>query len=501
MKILHLLCLSLLSLPMWAQQDVASEQLKSHWERELGTAQAITAAYTQGRELIAVADTDDKMALYRYNDCYMIWYSGEYILKHKGVAEDIPALCEAVPASIPLNDANITNFLKQWKQPAQLIDHFFMVKALRKGDPFDAARDGITASVRFPIRALNDNDYAKLHEVIAHGTPFIQTLYLQKMKFLFQNGGCSKELEELRSCIEHSVPAGELKEEILTLYRQYAPIMNGRPAPAFTLKDAEGKEHSFDEFRGKVLVIDVWATWCCSCLEKMPKFMKLRDEFKGNNEVQFITVSIDRKKARAKWLKTLEKQGMDGMLNLMPDMDCTSPFEEAYHVVGVPRYIIIDKQGRLVTAYAPSPGEEMKQLIMQALQPKKVATGTKGGTNFEDITFEEALQKAKKRNKPLFVDCYTKSCGPCRWMAQNIFPQKICGDYFNPNYVCIKKDMEVDDGLDIARRYKVMMYPTYLVINPDGSLLCEMLFGRVSDPNLLVEKVKEAVLQASSPKE
>ena len=57
------------------------------------------------------------------------------------------------------------------------------------------------------------------------------------------------------------------------------------------------------------------------------------------------------------------------------------------------------------------------------------------GTNFEDLTFQEALAKAKTTGKKLFIDCYTKTCGPCKYMTSNVFPQEIVGDYFNEHFV------------------------------------------------------------------
>ena len=71
------------------------------------------------------------------------------------------------------------------------------------------------------------------------------------------------------------------------------------------------------------------------------------------------------------------------------------------------------------------------------------------GIKFENITYKEALAKAKKTNKLVFIDCYTKTCGPCKYMAKNIFPQKECGDFFNPRFVSIMKDVEEGDGVEI----------------------------------------------------
>ena len=116
------------------------------------------------------------------------------------------------------------------------------------------------------------------------------------------------------------------------------------------------------------------------------------------------------------------------------------------------------------------------------------------GTNFEDLTLKEALQKAKDNSKKLFIDCYTKTCGPCKYMLKFIFPLKECGDYFNNNYICIMKDMEEGEGIDIAKNYNVQIYPTYLILNHDGTLYCRLDGGSVSSPKEnFVQKVKNAI--------
>lgn len=121
-------------------------------------------------------------------------------------------------------------------------------------------------------------------------------------------------------------------------------------------------------------------------------------------------------------------------------------------------------------------------------------TWAQEGIRFENLSFAEALTKAKAEGKRVFIDCYTKTCGPCKYMAKFIFPQKECGDYFNPLYVCIMKDMEEGDGLEIAKRYKVRMYPTYLIVEPDGTLCAFFDGGAVKDPSLFVQKIKDVLM-------
>ena len=100
------------------------------------------------------------------------------------------------------------------------------------------------------------------------------------------------------------------------------------------------------------------------------------------------------------------------------------------------------------------------------------------GVHFEDLTLDEALAKAKAENKLVFMDCYTSWCGPCKWMATEIFPQKEAGDYFNPKFISVKYDMEKGEGLKLKDKYKPSGYPTFFIIRPDGSIQHKMCGGR-----------------------
>lgn len=99
------------------------------------------------------------------------------------------------------------------------------------------------------------------------------------------------------------------------------------------------------------------------------------------------------------------------------------------------------------------------------------------GVNFRDITLEEALQQAKNENKLVFMDCYTSWCGPCKQMTNQVFPQKAAGDYFNPRFVCVKFDMEKGVGIELAKKYEVHAYPTFLMIRPDGTIQHRLVGG------------------------
>lgn len=94
------------------------------------------------------------------------------------------------------------------------------------------------------------------------------------------------------------------------------------------------------------------------------------------------------------------------------------------------------------------------------------------GMKFEEkVTWQQVLEKAKSSGKPIFVDAYTTWCGPCKWMAKNIFPGDSAGSYYNANYINVKMDMEKGEGVDFAKKYEVRFYPSYLFFDKDGNLV------------------------------
>jgi thiol-disulfide isomerase/thioredoxin len=96
------------------------------------------------------------------------------------------------------------------------------------------------------------------------------------------------------------------------------------------------------------------------------------------------------------------------------------------------------------------------------------ATPAAAQIEFRDTGFDEALRQARQEGKPLFVDCYTVWCGPCRYMADNVFTLPAAGEWFNARFVCVKIDMEKGEGPELASRYRVAGYPTFLVVGTDG---------------------------------
>lgn len=93
------------------------------------------------------------------------------------------------------------------------------------------------------------------------------------------------------------------------------------------------------------------------------------------------------------------------------------------------------------------------------------------GINFESTTWNEILTKAEKENKLIFLDAFADWCGPCKWMAKNVFTNDTVAQFFNENFINAKIDMEKGEGVGIAQTYGVRAYPTFLFIDGNGQLV------------------------------
>lgn len=118
------------------------------------------------------------------------------------------------------------------------------------------------------------------------------------------------------------------------------------------------------------------------------------------------------------------------------------------------------------------------------------------GVSFQHISFAEAIEQAKASRRMIFMDCYTSWCGPCKYMAEQVFTLEKAGDYFNSKYVNIKVDMEKGEGKELAERFAVQAFPTFLLIDTTGTVK-----GRVEGAGKLEEfiiRVEKALDEKSS---
>ncbi len=142
----------------------------------------------------------------------------------------------------------------------------------------------------------------------------------------------------------------------------YSKLKKGSASPKFNYPDTNGKNVSLDDLNGKYVYVDVWATWCAPCKREIPFLKKLDTEYQ-DKDIVFVSLSIDKMEHKDKWLKMVKDEQLQG-IQIMADKEWNSDFVTAYNIKGIPRFILIDKEGNIVDANAPRPSNpNLKELL------------------------------------------------------------------------------------------------------------------------------------------
>ena len=111
----------------------------------------------------------------------------------------------------------------------------------------------------------------------------------------------------------------------------------------------------------------------------------------------------------------------------------------------------------------------MKSLIVAALLTATLCTRADEGVRFTTITtWQQALDRAKAEQKPIFLDAYTDWCGWCKVMDSQTFSDSAVAAIMNASFVNVKMEMETGEGIDVAMKYRISGFPTFMVFSPDG---------------------------------
>jgi thiol-disulfide isomerase/thioredoxin len=165
-------------------------------------------------------------------------------------------------------------------------------------------------------------------------------------------GEIEKMVNQFRSIYPSSSHIPKLETTLLSLEN----LKEGASVQDFTFVDLEGNPISLSQFKDKVIYLDLWASWCGPCLNtfktKTPDFeKKLRDR----QDIVLMYISIDEK--QEPWKNYLEKNPMRGV-HLFAGRGFEADIMKYFKVWGIPRYLIIGKDNKLVSPNAPRPGDE-----------------------------------------------------------------------------------------------------------------------------------------------
>lgn len=142
-----------------------------------------------------------------------------------------------------------------------------------------------------------------------------------------------------------------------SLYRAYEVTDFAKFAYDFSAEDNQGKVVHLSDFKGKMVVIDTWATWCHTCVANLPYFDSVAALYKDNPRIVFVTLDYSEMVTEDSLKKFEKDHGMESVTNLIVPAGERSGFDKGYAVTGIPRYIAVDCNGRLLSAWLPLPSD------------------------------------------------------------------------------------------------------------------------------------------------
>jgi thiol-disulfide isomerase/thioredoxin len=263
------------------------------------------------------------------------------------------------PRSISPSPSELSDFLRQFVKP----EKYCNAGLLSLGESIDLLGLYVTANFMLSSDQVRDSIQKSLQKRCSF-------FCNDTIKGAFIVSGLSR----YRFYDEFTVNVSPVKQYLLTSVqleaydeklKQFDTLLRaGKPSLNFQLPDISGKKVAMSDLKGKIVLVDVWATWCVPCRAEIPHLKKLEEELGLN--VVFVSISVDKKEDREKWTKFVEKEQLGG-IQLFAGED--KSFDDFYKVNAIPRFMVFDKEGKIVDVDAARPSEpELKTLLYNLIQ-------------------------------------------------------------------------------------------------------------------------------------
>lgn len=148
----------------------------------------------------------------------------------------------------------------------------------------------------------------------------------------------------------------EYKNKVQKTYLKLTELNKGRKIPDFYFTDIKGNKIGISNFKGKKVYIDIWATWCVPCRAEIPHTQKFIEENKGIKNVVFLFINF--KDNKESWIKY---DGIKSGLNMFADYEQTNKMESLFEINGIPRHMLVDKNGNIIDIEFTGTLEELKK--------------------------------------------------------------------------------------------------------------------------------------------
>ena len=173
--------------------------------------------------------------------------------------------------------------------------------------------------------------------------------------------------EEIIALVKQLVKDNDLLNTLSKHIDLVNKLKAGQPFPALpALTDLNDKEVKYEQLplKGKLLFIDIWATYCPDCRKELPALETLQEDYK-TEPITFVSISVDRDKEA--WKAMVKEKKLCG-IHLYASPETKELFKELYDLRSIPRYMLIDEKGNIINANLPMPSDKnLKELITATL--------------------------------------------------------------------------------------------------------------------------------------
>jgi thiol-disulfide isomerase/thioredoxin len=193
-----------------------------------------------------------------------------------------------------------------------------------------------------------------------------QSLLAFNVKFWLGMHGITPETDSIFSDFKEAYRQSEYLAALNKTYAEFLALAPGNPAPGFEGLTRDGKMVSIKSLRGKIVYIDIWATWCGPCVAEIPSSINLQQKLAKEEGVQFLNVSLDQN--RSDWEKFLDRNNDWTGIHIIIGPEKINSLYDDYKLPGLPAYMLLDQAGKIIDLKAPRPSdEELEMKIRQLL--------------------------------------------------------------------------------------------------------------------------------------
>lgn len=220
---------------------------------------------------------------------------------------------------------------------------------LKKKDPYKQLNEDYTDRIKVLIRAYKDKP------VVVYALGFLnweknQDIIMPILKNLNEKYPWFKEAMEFQKDMEDKIAQANL-------------LKPGKPVPGVSYPDLSGSLKNFEQYKGKILLIDFWASWCGPCRAAVPKVKKIYAQYKDKG-FDIVGISIDDSKKA--WIKAMDEEQMPWQQWLSPDKNQTM---KKFLFSGIPTLYLVDKEGKIIGSYTGF-SEKVEQKIDELFKEK-----------------------------------------------------------------------------------------------------------------------------------